>query len=593
MLIFILSKVRKFCKLWKIHFFLLLIFSICRCASVGDGPSGGNYDRESPKFMKSIPPNNTIHFDKKRITLFFDKNIFLKNPFENVIISPLQKKYPSIKSIGKKIIIELKDTLYKNMTYTFDFNNVIVDYNEGNTLKDFNFAFSTGNVVDSLIISGYVLNAENLKPSPYITVGIYSNLSDTAFMNTPFLRVSRTDENGHFQIKNLAPGIYRIFALEDNMNKNFKLDFSKKTIAFGDTLIGLSYYHADNKKNMIKKNDSIIDRNDKINHNYFIHNNILLRLFKSNFEFQYLKKKERINKKQLLMNFSSSIDCLPKVRLLNETPINFNWYITELTPDKKTLIYWIKDSALYLKDTLVLESTYLAHDSLHKIVFVTDTTQLISKEKNTSKIKEQKFLKININLIGKTEVFDTLKIVFSEPVLFFQKKWLHIWKKSNTLWKMQNFSIMRDSLNPRIYLINYQWDYNQDYRILIDSASVFSIYNKWNNYFQTAFKIKMKEEYGNLCIQIKGIKNNIGFGQLVDSNEKILKEASLINNKLFFDNIIPGKYYLRYIKDKNGNGIWDTGNYAYKQQPEQIYCYPYMFEIKKNMQWQQVWDIKE
>ncbi|MDR2520352.1 MAG: Ig-like domain-containing protein [Bacteroidales bacterium OttesenSCG-928-I14] len=228
------------------------------------GPSGGMIDTEPPKFIRSIPPPNTTHFNKKQITLFFDKYIFLKNSLNDIVVSPHQKIDPTIKAIGSKIIIELKDTLIRDMTYTFNFNNCIVDCNEENVLENFNFVFSTGDIVDSLIILGRVLNVETLKPVANAIVGISSDLSDMDFRKIDFLRVSRTNDNGYFQIKNLPPGIYRLFAIKDCVYKNFKFRLQNADFAFGNTLVVPSRYTNVNIDTTVVNGTEIINDNHSI-----------------------------------------------------------------------------------------------------------------------------------------------------------------------------------------------------------------------------------------------------------------------------------------------------------------------------------------
>ena len=102
------------------------------------------------------------------------------------------------------------DTLKENTTYTIDFTNSISDNNEKNVLENYSFAFSTGESIDSMEVSGVLLNAENLEPMPGITIGVHTNLEDSAFTTIPFVRTSRTNDKGEFTIRNMAPGTYRI-----------------------------------------------------------------------------------------------------------------------------------------------------------------------------------------------------------------------------------------------------------------------------------------------------------------------------------------------------------------------------------------------
>ena len=119
---------------------LVLIYS---CANIGS-PNGGPYDEAPPKFVSSTPIPNQVNYKGKSVEILFDELIQIEKPTENVIITPPQMELPIIRSSGKKAVIELKDSLRPNTTYTIDFTNSIVDNNEKNVFENFSFAFSTG-----------------------------------------------------------------------------------------------------------------------------------------------------------------------------------------------------------------------------------------------------------------------------------------------------------------------------------------------------------------------------------------------------------------------------------------------------------------
>ena len=209
----------------------LMLFS---CANMSR-PSGGPKDETPPRYIKSRPMPNSCNINDKRIEIEFDEIIQVDKPSEKVIISPPQINMPKIQAQGKKVRIELQDSLLPNTTYTMDFSDAIVDNNEKNPLKGFSLSFSTGPSLDSLQISGILLNAENLEPITGMLVGAYSNLDDTAFTTLPMERVSSSDALGHFTIRNLKANCpYRIFALKDG-NRNYRFDAPTEDIAFLDT----------------------------------------------------------------------------------------------------------------------------------------------------------------------------------------------------------------------------------------------------------------------------------------------------------------------------------------------------------------------
>jgi len=190
---------------------------------MAQGPTGGAKDITPPKFVRSTPPPNAVNFQKNRIEIEFDEYIILDNPSKNLVVSPTQSIFPIAKGIGRRVTVELRDSLLENTTYTFDFGNSIVDNNERNPLVDFVFSFSTGPTIDTLMISGTVLNAENLAPVSDVYVGVYSDLEDSVFTSRKMERITRTNSKGGFIFRNLAEKPYWVFALED-LNGNFFFD---------------------------------------------------------------------------------------------------------------------------------------------------------------------------------------------------------------------------------------------------------------------------------------------------------------------------------------------------------------------------------
>jgi hypothetical protein len=208
----------------------LLCLQLVSCASIGS-PSGGPKDEAPPVLLKTLPENNSRNYTKKKLEIYFDELISVENASERVIVSPPQKTAPQVNAVMKKIVVELQDSLKANETYTIDFTNSIVDLNEKNPYGDYAFAFSTGSDIDTLRVSGIVLRASNLNPERNILVGAHLDLNDSAFIKEPFLRISKTDAQGRFCIKNLKPGPYKIYALDDK-NRDYRFDQPGEALAF-------------------------------------------------------------------------------------------------------------------------------------------------------------------------------------------------------------------------------------------------------------------------------------------------------------------------------------------------------------------------
>jgi hypothetical protein len=574
----------------SLAFFSLLIYA---CARPGM-PQGGPDDLTPPSFVSSKPEPNAINFHGNKIEIIFDELINVEKPGEKVIITPPQKKNPVIQAIGKKVSVELKDTLMPNTTYTFDFTDAIVDNNEKNVLENFSFAFSTGEIVDSLMVGGLLLNAENLEPMPGIMVGLHSNKSDTAFTTIPFLRTTKTNELGQFRIRNVSPGSYHIFALND-LNRDYKFDQPGEDIAFLDSVFVPSFEPA-TRIDTIWKDSITVDTVKEIKYNRFTPDDIKLFLFKEDFERQFLSRPIR-NEYSMVFNFNSAKQLDPIFSLLNQGPGSDDWAIPEYADKGKSITLWIKDSLLYNTDSLMVEVAYLKTDTLNQLVHTTDTFNMILKKK-TEKKKDKKeaekinFLEVNFSMQGTVDVFDTAKIVFGEPVPDIDLSKIIIEEKVDTLWEQIHLPFVRDSLNPRLFYINQKWTYEKEYRVNADSASIYSLYGKWNNKFQSQFKFKKNSDYGHLYVGITGNSFN-GFGELIDNGDKVVRKSKIIDGELIFINLKPGKYYLRYIEDINGDGEWTTGRYEGKRQPETVYYYPGFFEVKQHFEIEQSWNVKE
>lgn len=214
---------------------LVGVLSVKSCANIAS-PTGGAYDEQPPRMIRSNPGTNALNVARRTLEIEFDENIKVEKPTEKIIITPPQTLQPIIKATGRKVVVEFEDEMVPNSTYTINFTDAIVDNNEGNPLENFSFSFSTGDRLDTLMVSGKLLAAENLEPMPGIYIGLHTDLNDTALTKVPFPRIGRTDSRGNFSVRGIAPGKYRIYALDDK-NRDYKYDNPQEAIAFLDSII--------------------------------------------------------------------------------------------------------------------------------------------------------------------------------------------------------------------------------------------------------------------------------------------------------------------------------------------------------------------
>ncbi|MDU1891913.1 MAG: Ig-like domain-containing protein [Dysgonomonas sp.] len=573
---------------------LFFVFSsiallIVSCANMAS-PSGGDYDFDPPKIVRTSPAMNATQVKKGKITLEFDENVVIKKPSENVIITPPQQSFPVIQTVNKRITVELRDSLIPNTTYTIDFTNSIVDNNEENPLENYSFSFSTGDVVDSLSISGKVLSADNLEPVKGMYVGLHSNLNDTAFTRTKFERISRTDETGGFTIRGVAPGTYKLYALDDT-NRDYKYDNPAEAIAFMDALIEPSSEQASREDTIyVDTEKKVVDTVKTVAFTRFLPDNIILRSFKSDFQRQYLQKNERTGNK-LNLYFGAPTQ-MPIMEPLNFEP-DADWAILEKTAKNDTLTYWVKDQNVMQTDTLAFRITYIRTDTLNQSIPYTDTIRFVDRtrkktEKEEKKKKDKKdeekeeitFLDIKNNLSSSWDTHKSIFLEFSEPVTDPLSGKIKIEQMRDSVYHDISFQMEVDSLNPRKVTIKNKWGYGNEYRVSIDSAAIHSMYGLWNNKLEQKFKVKGEDEYGQLAILVGGLDSIPSFMELLDKSDKPIRKARVIDNIAVFKDLAPGSYYARIVLDANNNGVWDTGDYEKKIQPEMVCYSPKEFKIR-------------
>lgn len=591
-----------------------VIIAMYACASMGT-PDGGPEDYDPPKFVRSTPEPNAINYNKKKVTIEFDEFIKLEKASEKVIISPPQAEAPEVRASGKKVIVQFQDSIKQDITYTIDFGDAIVDNNANNPLGQFAFAFSTGNTVDTMAVSGTVLNAENLEPIKGIQVGLHKNLNDSAFVKLPFDRISRTDSRGRFTIRGVAPGKYRIYALMDG-NQNFFFDSKTEQIAWSDSLIVPSMEPAVRQDTVWNPLDTAkIDTIKTINYTRFLPDNIMLRAFKEENDFQYLQKSERPKTNQFSIYFSAKNKELPAVKGLD---FDEQKLIVEANSRKDSLLYWITDTVLCERDTLTLQLDYWATDTLKQLVPKTDTLRFVNKiprerrlamreEEMKKKEKERKkrarkgdtlsvetkFLSVNVDAPSSLDLNRNITVSFDEPITSIDTAAIHMAHKVDTVWQDIPFLFVTDTVAPRRYEILTDWKPGDEYRLNIDSLAFQGVYGLRTDKVEKSLKVKTLEDYGTLYLNITGAGPH-AIVQLLNSSDAVIRQQPVTDKGTcdFYFLQPSTKYYIRLFNDSNNNGKWDTGSYEQKLQAEEVYYFPKVWEMKANFEFEENWDIQ-
>lgn len=571
------------------------------CANIGN-PSGGPIDKTPPIFMRSNPTPNAVNVKDRKIEIFFDEIVTLKDPSTKIIVSPAQTEMPRMSALGRKVTVELVDSLLPNTTYTIDFSNSIQDNNEGNAIDNFAFAFSTGSVIDSMRVSGYVLDSRTLEPMQSVVVGLQSNLADSAFHKEKLQRVALTNDRGQFTIRNVSPGSYHIFALKD-LDRDYKFGNPTEDIAFLDSIIVPSIGSreaADTVYNDLNEIDTIM----RATRPAYFPNDILLSMFNEDRKSQYLANNLRVDSTRISLTFAAASDTLPSLSIVGRNDVPDQWYTLERSQTNDTLTYWIRPPHLVSADTLMVATTYLRTDTASNLSWGTDTLKFTfqrqkakKKKKNeeTDSLEQMRFMELHPLANGTQEVYAPLLLQTGTPIERYSREAFHLQRKlqnDTTFYPAEIKSIaLRDStLNRRDLMLKVDWEPGAAYTLAVDSLAMTDIYGLQTKPLKVDFNVRKMEEYGNIVFNIPAVRDS-AIVELLDGTEKIVLRAPVKNHRAELLNLLPGKYYARLFIDRNGNGKYDTGNYDMHLQPEETVYYPGAINLKKNWDVEQTWDI--
>lgn len=594
--------------LTKLHKLVILAWAVITalalhtgCANRGSGPQGGPKDELPPIVIGCTPANGSVNIDVAATTfeLEFDEIIQVDNVMQNVVISPPQKNLPTIKAMGRKLRIAFEDSLQANTTYTFEFNKAIVDNNERNPLTQFVYVISTGSRIDSLQISGKVIDAHTLSPMPKLSVGVHLDHSDSAFLQKPFDRMGKTNENGEFTIRNMAQGTYRLYALKDVTNSHMYLP-AGADIAFYDSLI-TPELHLHGKVDTIWKSP-LKEAYDTIIVNTFAESYPKDLLLKSFIEKapcrQLLDRPKRLSDRKFQITYACPTDTLPTLTLLNDSAAHSNWYIMEPMMAPDSLVYWITDSLVYQRDTLVMAIDYLMSDSAQLLVPARDTVELTytapkprtQRRKNKEVVTTPKATPLTFkhNLNSTLEVYDTVQFIFDEPIASFCKDSIGLYHiEEDTIEVPVPFRMaFNDSICATKAYLGFTKDFEKKYQLRIDSAAFISIYGKATEHFNKPFQFKQLDAYANLYVNFPYAPHH-AIVELLNTNEKVLMQSTIIDGEAYFEDLAPGNVVLRLFVDENNNKVWDTGSVLEHKQAETVYYFPNIINLRAN------WDVEE
>lgn len=585
----------------------LSLFLLASCAKMGS-PDGGWFDEEPPRVIGASPADRSVHVHDRKINIYFNEFIKIDNPTEKVVVSPPQLEMPEIVGKGKRIQVVLNDSLKENTTYTVDFSDAISDNNEGNPLGNYTYTFSTGAQIDTLEVSGYVLAADNLEPVKGILVGLYSNVADSAFQKEPLLRVSRTDSRGHFVIKGIAEGNYRVYALQD-MDGNYMYSQKSEMLAFDREIITPTC-KSDVRQDTLWTDSLHIKAVSRVGYTHFLPDDIILRAFTAELTDRYFLKVERKEPQCFSLFYSQGCDSLPVIKGLNFD--SRDAFVVENSEKGDTITYWLRDTALVNQDTLCVQLQHFLTDTAGILRQQTDTLEILSKESFAKRQKRlnQKFeewqkrqekakkkglpydsimpveaLKPEIIAPAEIDPDKNLLFRFKTPLAQLNQDKIHLYSMHDSMWYRAPFELRQ--LQLREYQLVGEWRPEVEYSLEMDSAAFVDIYGQASGVFKQGFRVRSLDQYSTLFVDVEGMKGQKIVAQLLNNSDKVVKEVETDNGSAEFYYVKPDKYYLRMFIDSNGNGKWDTGDYEAGIQAEQTYYYPDIIECKEK------WDVTQ
>ncbi len=523
---------------------LLIIFFeafLTSCASRAS-PGGGPKDTLAPVLDTAFPPNFSTGFKSNTIELVFNEYLNLKSPGQQILVSPPLENKPDIQLKGKRILIELEDSLLANTTYTISFGTSITDYTEGNVNKNFKYVFSTGTFIDSLELSGQVYDAYTNEADKDLLVALYEINSDTISLDSlPYKKIptyySYLSETGTFQMENLKASRFMIIAFEDQRG-DFKLNSGGEKIAFYDSLIVTS--------------DSLPP--------------LRLTSFKSEPTYKFYRARHS-GYGQIDFNFSRAVPDIKIERM--GAPANPDSVFLDFGENKDTLTYWFTD----------------ASDSLGFLISgyegINDTARLFLRDYQKPALKlglESAEIRLQDSIVFNSNL--PLRSVYPDSFLVFSGKDTFTTK-----------AFIQPEMPMKVFLLPSKRP--TDFKISMRPGAVTAWFNRSADSSEWSLKTLNREDLGNLDFTIKGEPGFTYVLQLLGpSKEKVMEKSFTDSTLVRLRNYKPGKYSAQLVVDENGDNRWTSGDFFTRKQPEPILKYSEPIEIRANWDLELEWKIK-
>ncbi|MCF0164669.1 MAG: Ig-like domain-containing protein [Bacteroidales bacterium] len=537
------------------------------CANTTSPPSGGPKDTIPPVLIKLLPENNQLNFPTVdgKISLTYNEYTVVKKQ-DAIYLSPPTKRRPTAKIKGKDIIITFKDTLKENTTYTLDFGDALADNNEGNLAPRLVYTFSTGDSIDSMYVTGTIYDSQTLKPVKGVLVTLYDDLSDSACMLSLPAAANITDDWGFFSIRNVKRQPYRVIAFTDEDKNNMYLQ-GGESIAFLDSIfephkvVNDSIYEF---KGFDMKDTLACQKRES---------ELSLYLFKEFMSKQFIKNKGRHDRRMGYLKFSAPNAVINSFSIMG---IDTADMLLQYTPTMDSLTFWITSSQR-LEDSLLVSINYNKTDSLGKLVATDESFALgLPEVTDEQKKKNEADTVLNVTTDCKPENVEQNGIIFTFPdplieVIKDSISYVAINPKNQE--SPLEFTLDRDSLDFRKYVLRTQTPYQQGYKyqLLVKPRTFKDIYNRRSKEIKQEFTLPNTEKLGSITLNVSGVTSRYIIDLVSKDLKKVFRSYTVTSDgPIIFPYLAAGEYSFRITEDKNSNGIFDTGDFLKKRQPEKV-----------------------
>lgn len=555
------------------------------CAKIVS-PTGGSKDTEPPVVVKSLPPVGTLFFSSRTISVTFNEYVVLDKLNEKFMISPPMDKKPEISLKGKTMKILLKEDPRENTTYTLYFQDAIKDLNEGNPILNYQYVFSTGSYLDSLSVTGNVLSASDLNPAGNILILLHSSLSDTAPRKKLPDYITIADKKGYFRIDNVKAGRYNLYALGD-VNVNKKYDMQEELFAFSDTIVEVTP-----EKNYISPGEDSLrysTRKDTAAGESVLKGDYRLFLFTAPLKKYYLTSTSR----DLPYRLRYTLSLPPRGYSFEVGGISREEYFTERNAGGDTLTVWLLDSLKWSEPDLKTYIEYPYTDSTGNVIIRKDTVQMrfITQKTVRGKQPARKYVP-EVNIRGGTvKPGEVISFSSATPVMEADTSQIKIYGFNKDVKIKIPYYLAPDTTTPRKYFLKAKLAEGEKYLLVADKGAFRDIYGEISDSAGFQFTVRPANSYGRLILKLTNLTGNVII-QLLDKSEKVLMErVPDYRGEADFPLLERGRYRLRAVFDLDGNGLWTTGDFDIRRQPEPVTYYPDEIDVMTDWVIEQEWDL--